>query len=181
MRRNSKSSITIALVVKRTSIGETDRVVTLLTREQGRVAVIAKGVRKLTSTKRAFLEPGNLIKIQLIETQAMPILTQAILIDDTAKMRNNLVQIRQLTQLLEIIDKLFVEEELEANLFTQILKIRQKIVLSSKLDLKKDLIQLVEWLGYQNLAETDFGSILDYVADITGKKMRSFDYLKPGI
>lgn len=143
------------------------------------MVAVAKGVRKLTSSKRAFLEPGNLVKIQLIETKSLPLLTQATLIEDTATMRGSLAQIRQLTQLLEIIDKLFVEEELETHIFSQILKIRQKIVLGSKLDLKKDLVQLVEWLGYQNLAETEFESILDYVADLTGKKMRSFDWLKP--
>lgn len=179
MKLSSKSSNSHALVLKRTSTGEADRVVTLLTREKGRVVVIAKGVRKLTSSRRAFLEPGNLVKIQLIETKSMPILAQATLIDDTAKMRTSLSQIRQLTQLLEIIDKLFVEEELEVHVFSQILKIRQKIVMGSKFDLKKDLIQLVEWLGYQNLAETQFESILDYVSDLTGKKMRSFDWLKP--
>lgn len=179
MKLNSKSAITAALVLKRSSTGEADRVVTLLTKERGRLVTIAKGVRKLTSSKRAFLEPGNLVKIQLIETKSLPILTQAVLIDDTAKMRASLSQIRQLTQLLEIIDKLFVEEELERHVFSQILKIRQKIVLGSKFDLKKDLVQLIEWLGYQNLAETEFESILDYVSELTGKKMRSFEYLKP--
>ncbi|MCL4208882.1 DNA repair protein RecO [Patescibacteria group bacterium] len=179
MKQSSKSSIANALIIKRSSTGEADRVITILTSERGRIVTIAKGVRKLTSSRGAFLEPGNLVKIQLIETKSMPILTQATLIDDTAKIRTSLAQIRQLSQLLEIIDKLFVEEELEPHIFNQILKIRQKIVLGSKFDLKKDIIQLVEWLGYQNLADTEFDSILDYVAQLTGKKMRSFEWLKP--
>lgn len=179
MKQSSKSSISIALILKRTNTGEADRIVTLLTREGGRLVTVAKGVRKMQSTKRAYLEPGNLVKIQLITTKSLPILTQATLVEDTAGMRTSLASIRQLTQLLEILDKLFVEEEIESHVYELIIQIRHKIVAGSKLNLKKDLTQLVEWLGYQNLAETDFSSILDYVADITGQKMRSFEWLKP--
>jgi DNA repair protein RecO (recombination protein O) len=179
MKQNSRSSLVSALILKRSNIGEADRIVTLLTKEEGRIVAIAKGVRKIKSTKRASLEPGNITKVLLIKTKSMPILTQARLIDDTSKIRVNLAQIRQLTQLLEIIDTLFVEEEVEPHVYDLIIHIRKKIVEGNKVNLKKNLITLIEWLGFQNIAETEHTSILDYVAEITGKKMKSFDYLKP--
>ena len=76
------SSSTDAIVLKRTSVGESDRIVTLLTPEQGKLTCVAKGVRKLTSSQRAYLEPGNLVSIYLIETTGMPILTQTKLKND---------------------------------------------------------------------------------------------------
>jgi DNA repair protein RecO (recombination protein O) len=179
MRLSSKSKLSAALILKRSNTGEADRVVTLFTKESGRIIVIAKGVRKLKSTKRAYLEPGNLAKVLLIKTKSMPILTQASLIEDTSSTRSNLAKIRQMTQLLEIVDKLFVEEEVEDHVYQLVMRIRKKILDGSKVNLKQDLITLVEWLGYQNLKETQHDSILDYVAEITGKKMKSFEFLKP--
>lgn len=179
MKPYSKTSLGSALVVKRSNVGETDRVVTLLTQDEGKIIVIAKGVRKMSSSKRAALEPGNLVKTLLIKTKSWPLLTQATVIEDTAPIRSNLVQIRQLTQLLEIVDKLFVEEEIEPAVFDLVLKIRAKIIAGNKINLKKDLATLVEWLGFQNLSETNHESLLDYIAEITGQKMRSFEFLRP--
>jgi len=178
MKLSSKSSLSSALVIKRVSVGEADRIITLLTRESGKIVVVAKGVRKIKSSKRAFLEPGNLAKIFLIKTKGLPILTQASLIEDTAAIRGDLAKIRQLTQLLEIIDKLFVEEEVEDHVFELVMGVRGKILAGNGVGLKGDLAQLIEWLGFPNLAESGHESILDYVSEITGKKMRSFEFLK---
>lgn len=45
------------LVLGRTAVGEADRLVTLLTREQGQTRVLAKGVRKIPSRRGGHLEP----------------------------------------------------------------------------------------------------------------------------
>lgn len=179
MKPSSKSALVSALILKRSNTGEADRVVTLLTKEEGRIVAIAKGVRKIKSSKRAYLEPGNIAKVMLIKTKSLPILTQARLEEDTSLIRNNLAQIRQLVQLLEIIDKLFVEEEIEDHIYQMVMRVRKKIIEGNKVNLKKDLTTLVEWMGFEPLEESGHTSILEYVAEITGKKMRSFDYLKP--
>jgi recombinational DNA repair protein (RecF pathway) len=178
MKPYSKSSLSTALVIKRVSVGEADRIITLLTQESGKIAVVAKGVRKIKSSKRAFLEPGNLAKIFLIKTKGLPILTQARLVEDTSPIRDSLAKMRQLSQLLEIVDKLFVEEEVEDHVFELVMRVRKKILIGSGVGLKKDLAQLIEWLGFPSLAESGHESILDYVSEITGQKMRSFEFLK---
>ena len=53
----TKSITTEAIVLKRRNSGEVDRLVTLITQDKGKLQCIAKGVRKMTSSKRAFLEP----------------------------------------------------------------------------------------------------------------------------
>lgn len=169
-----------ALVIKSAKTGEADKILTLLTQEHGKLVCVAKGVRKLTSSKRALLEPGNVIKAFCIVTKSMPLLTQAALVDDTREIAYNLTKIRQLTQMLEIIDKLFVEEEVGDHIFDHVLAIRQEIVsdqptttrISHQLDI------LLTYLGYQPLAETPHKSVLDYVQEITEKPMRSWEYLK---
>ena len=104
----ARSSITQAIVLKRINSGETDRLVTLLCQDSGKTLCVAKGVRKLKSSNRANLEPGNLVKVFLVETKGLPLLTQSQLLRDAAPVRRSLTGIRQLTEVLEIFVLLFV-------------------------------------------------------------------------
>lgn len=168
-----------AVVLKRTSVGETDRVVTLLSQEFGKIAVVAKGVRKLTSSKRAFLEPGNHINAYCIVTNSMPLLTQATLISDTDEVRSSLLKMRQLNQLLEIFDQLFVENELEPELFDLILDTRGSVLQSIPVvaKIRTQLEQLIMLLGFQDPQDTQFLNINEYINSLTDRKMHSFEFL----
>lgn len=181
MKHRSKNFHAEGMVLKRSKVGETDRVVTLLTQEYGKIVTVAKGVRKLTSSKRAALEPGNLVKAYFVKTKSLPLLTQAKLIDDSSKIRSDLAEIRKLTQYLEILEKLFVEEEIEAKLWSEIIKLRKAITEQkiSNIQIKKSLENLIEKLGYRHPKDTKYGSVLDYVASLADKPMKSFEYLAP--
>jgi DNA repair protein RecO (recombination protein O) len=54
-----------AVVLRVQKIGESDRVITLLTRRQGRLRAVAKGVRRTTSRFGARLEPFGHVDVQL--------------------------------------------------------------------------------------------------------------------
>lgn len=177
---SSRSFTTEALVIKSAKTGEADKILTLLTQEHGKLVCVAKGVRKISSSKRAFLEPGNVVKAFCVTTKSMPLLTQATLIDDTREIIHNLAKIRQLTQILEIVDKLFVEEEVGSHIFEHVLDIRQEIVRDEPTTtrISHQLDTLLTYLGYQPLADTSHKSVLEYVQEITEKPMRSWEYLK---
>ncbi len=57
-------------------LGEADRIVTLLTRERGRIRAVAKGVRKTTSRFGGRLEPFMMIDVQLHEGRSLDTVTQ---------------------------------------------------------------------------------------------------------
>jgi DNA repair protein RecO (recombination protein O) len=65
-----------AVVLRTQKLGEADRIVTLLTREHGKVRTVAKGVRKSASRFGARLEPLNLIDVQLHTGRSMDTVTQ---------------------------------------------------------------------------------------------------------
>lgn len=176
----SHSFKTQALVLKRVNVGETDRLVTLLTMEKGKVACIAKGIRKLKSSNRANLEPGNLTEVLLIETKSLPLLTQSKLVSDATLLRQSLSSISQLSQILEIFDRLFVEDFIDEEAGQIALSIHQELLSTTKSNARiKQLLQkLISVLGYQDLAETTHRSIVDYVSEISEKKLKSFDYLR---
>lgn len=182
MSSRVKSFNTEALVIKRSNVGEADRIVTLLTADRGKIAVVAKGVRQLKSSKGALLEPGNHVKCLLITTKSLPILTQATLLTDATIVRTSLPHLRQLLQLLEIIDALFVEDLHEETLFAEVMTLRNRIIRKniSGEDIRDRLSSLIAELGYQELGETQYKTVGEYVSALADKPMRSWEYLKVG-
>lgn len=58
-------------------LGEADRIITLLTRQHGRVRAVARGVRRTTSRFGARLEPFTHVDLQLSEGRSLDHITQA--------------------------------------------------------------------------------------------------------
>ena len=54
--RHQRRYSTEAIVLKRSDLGEADRILTLFTPHKGKVHVIAKGVRRITSKRAGHLE-----------------------------------------------------------------------------------------------------------------------------
>ena len=65
-----------AVVLRTQKLGEADRIVTMLTREHGRIRAVAKGVRRTKSKFGARLEPGSYIDVQLYVGKTFDIVTQ---------------------------------------------------------------------------------------------------------
>ena len=126
------------------------------------------------------MEPGNIIQAQFIKTKSLPLLIQAKLISDTNNIRDNLPQIRQLVQILEIYDKLFVEQELSEKLYRLVLDIRLDVInrRAGNRQIQAKLNQLISALGFPQADLTKYDSILDYVSEIAERPMRSFEYLQ---
>lgn len=169
------------IVLKRSDVGEADRIVTIFTKEFGKVAAIAKGCRKLSSSRAAALEPGSHSKLFLIETKSLPILTQAQLITDFSHAKKDLVSMRKVFEVLEIIDSLLIEEDAQERVFAHTLAIFEH--LNAKEETKSSFVRahltaIVEILGFADRQDI-VGSkpFRDYVEELTSKKMKSFAFL----
>lgn len=174
----AKTFITEGIVLKRTNTGEADRVVTFLTRDFGKLVGVAKGVRSLKSSRRAHLEPGNLVKIFGVHTRSLPLITQATPLAPSSQ-PTSLSSIRELSQILEVFDRLFVEGDSDPPAYLQALTIRETLATRhAHADIQKLLGRLLEHLGYQDYQSANHASVLDYVAEITEKRMKSFEYLQ---
>ena len=71
-----------AVVLRTQKLGEADRIITLLTREHGRLRGVAKGVRRTKSKFGARLEPGSHIDVQLYVGKTFDIVTQVEAIEN---------------------------------------------------------------------------------------------------
>jgi DNA repair protein RecO (recombination protein O) len=65
-----------AVVLRVQKLGESDRIITLLTRRHGRVRAVAKGVRRTMSRFGARLEPFGHIDVQLAEGRTLHTVSQ---------------------------------------------------------------------------------------------------------
>ena len=66
-----------AIVLRTHKLGEADRIITLLTRQHGRVRAVARGVRRTTSRFGSRLEPFTHVDLQLAEGRNLDTITQA--------------------------------------------------------------------------------------------------------
>lgn len=174
-----KSFTTEAIVLKRVNVGEVDRVVTLFTPSVGKLVCVAKGVRKMQSSQRAALEPGNHIRSLLIETKSLPILTQTHLLDNFAQSKKNLVSLKKLAEVLEIVDQLFPEGVEEEELFRQVVRILQALNVpgTSFTQVQQALGDIVAQLGYPEMKDTPYTSIMEYVSAVAERQLHSYDFL----
>ena len=65
-----------AVVIRTQKLGEADRIVTMISREHGRIRAVAKGVRRTKSKFGARLEPGSFVDIQLYTGKTFDVVTQ---------------------------------------------------------------------------------------------------------
>jgi DNA repair protein RecO (recombination protein O) len=66
-----------AVVLRTHKLGEADRIITLLTRQHGKVRAVAKGVRRTASKFGARLEPFMVVDVQLYQGRSLDIVNQA--------------------------------------------------------------------------------------------------------
>src|SRR5699024_3027044 len=69
------------VVLRVHTLGEADRIITLLTRRHGRVRAVAKGVRRTRSKFGGRLEPFGHVDLQLYAGRNLDIVTQAATLD----------------------------------------------------------------------------------------------------
>jgi DNA repair protein RecO (recombination protein O) len=65
-----------AVVLRTHKLGEADRIVTMLSRQHGKIRAVAKGVRRTSSKFGARLEPFMVADVQLYEGRSLDVVTQ---------------------------------------------------------------------------------------------------------
>lgn len=168
---------TEAFVLRRKQLLNKDAVVMLFTAETGKVAVIAKGVRSITSRRLSSLMTGNLIRVVLSQSRDTYYLQQVQTISQFTKIKKSPESLKQAYLFLYFADNLLPELQREDAAYLKIKKIM--IALSAKacssrelLDACKDFLRV---LGYALKAESLSQAMME-IEEITGKKVPSILY-----
>jgi DNA repair protein RecO (recombination protein O) len=79
---NPRSYTSEGIVLARKNYGEADRIISVFSKDKGRIAFIAKGTRRPKSRKRGHIEIFNRVKFQAVTGRGLDIITEAEVIDD---------------------------------------------------------------------------------------------------
>ena len=83
---------TEAIILRRTDYGEADRLLTLMTPHLGKLRVIAKGARKITSRKAGHIEMFARVQLLLARGRTFDIVSQAETIEAHRPLREDLLR-----------------------------------------------------------------------------------------
>lgn len=103
------------IVLRRRNAGEADRIITLFTREFGKIRVIAKGVRKISSRRAAHLEVFRLVHAHIHRGKSIDSITEvtsSILCTSLSIQKVNLCY-----YISELVDRLLPEHQEHPDIF----------------------------------------------------------------
>lgn len=115
------------IILKRRNFGEADRILTVFTHQRGKISVLAKGVRRITSRRAGNVELLNRVLIFLHQTKGMPILTEAKAIDTYPKLKDDLTLSTYTFHIIELIDKLTAENQENRILYEHLVEVLRRL------------------------------------------------------
>jgi DNA repair protein RecO (recombination protein O) len=105
------------IVLRTYKLGETDRIVNLLTTGRGKVRAVAKGVRRPGSRFGGRLEPYSLVDLQLYEGRNLDVVNQAELVSAHDAVRTDFGLSAAAATMVEAVDAVAQEGERDTRLF----------------------------------------------------------------
>ncbi len=106
-----------AIVLKRSDFGEADRLLTLFSREQGKMKAIAKGARKPQSRKTGHVELFMRSNFLFAKGHDLDIITQAEMVEAYPALRDDLVRTTYASYAVELLDRFTVEHDKHLGLY----------------------------------------------------------------
>ena len=120
--RHQHSYSTEAIVLKRHDLGEADRILTLFTPHKGKVHVIAKGIRRITSKRAGHLELLSHSQLQLAVGRELDIVTQAEAREAFLHLRSELWHMTCGFYLAELADRFIEDHTQHLNVYNLLLE-----------------------------------------------------------
>ncbi|WP_448523160.1 DNA repair protein RecO [Pseudothermotoga sp.] len=140
-----------AVILRHQDWGEADRLITLFSRERGKLRAIAKGVRKTRSRKAGHLEPFNRVSLLVAQGRELPIITQAETLTAYLSFQEDLVRLGYGATLVELVDRFTVEEEANPALYSLLTESLERLVQSEDawMDVRFFEMKLLDFVGFR--------------------------------
>lgn len=112
-----------ALVLRTWKLGESDRIVSMLSRSNGKIRAVVKGVRKTKSRFGARLEPLSLVSILCWKGRELDVVSQAETIDLFKNVREDLDRLSKASVILESVEHIAQEHHPDKELYNLVVKV----------------------------------------------------------
>src|ERR1035437_6672402 len=105
------------IIIKRSNYSEADRIVTIFTKQNGKIKVKATGVRKIASRRSGHIELLNYCIFGLYQGKSMPTLTEVESKESFPLLKKDLKRIGLAYHVCELIDGLCAENQENVDVF----------------------------------------------------------------
>jgi len=113
-----RSYLCEALTLKKSTLGEADLLITLFTRDQGKVRAVAKGARRSTSNLVGHLEPLTQGRFSMSHGKTLDYINQVQTTESFAGIKGDLGAVTKALYVAELVDGFGAEADPNPDLFT---------------------------------------------------------------
>lgn len=152
---------TEGIILKRRNFGEADRILTVFSLQKGKISVLAKGVRRITSRRGGNVELLNRSILYLHQGKGMPILTEATTLDTFPKLKEDLTLSTYAYHIIELVNKLTAENQGNRTLYEHLVEVLRRLERKPR----QILIRAFEAKILSNLGFVSFDSLLKKLED----------------
>ena len=108
---------TLGLILKKQNLGETDRIITVLTPAFGKKRVVARAVRRPLSKLAGHLDSLMISQLMITDKKELPQITSAVLVESFENVRNSLELLDQAYAIGKVAERLAIENAPQQSLF----------------------------------------------------------------
>lgn len=171
------------IVLKRRNIGEADRMITIFTKEYGKLRLIAKGIRKTASRRAPHLEVFTRVTILIYSGKSMESISEVSPIAMYEGIRKDLQRVSLAYYLCDLVDSLLPEKQEHADVFTLMSEALTELETNKSVNLysqsKTFTLRLLWTLGFLPPQKSLNGSELqEFIETITERKLKSTHFAK---
>ena len=170
MKRTIKTE---AIVLRKRSLPNQDKIVTLFTKELGKVNVFAKGIKKITSRRLPHVQTANLINCVLYKKDDRFYLQETSLISGFSQIKKDQSKLHLLFQVFFVVERMLPDHQNEIAVY--------KLVMSFLIELSKSqgqasslsvkyLNKILKLLGYSK-EDKSYNELTSSIEEIIHEKM----------
>ncbi|HUD45110.1 MAG TPA: DNA repair protein RecO [Patescibacteria group bacterium] len=170
---------TEGVIIKRRNVNEADKLITVLTRTNGKLQIKAPGVRKIASRRSPHIELLNRSFLTLYVRYTTPVLTEAQMVSDYKFIKQDLLKIGYAYHICEITDGLCAEGQENETVFELLIATLDNLCATSDPfavvhDFELDLLETLGF-GTAKMRTSEYFNIHAYIESLLEKKLRSKD------
>jgi DNA repair protein RecO (recombination protein O) len=132
---SSRNYSSEGIILARRNYSEADRILVIFSKDYGKLSLIAKGVRRLKSRKRAHIEIFNRIKFSASRGKTLDLMTEAEIIDSLSDVKLNLNKVSLAYYFAEVVGRMTREGEKNSEIYEELINFLTS--LKNKGNLKK--------------------------------------------
>lgn len=169
---------TQGVILARKNVGEADKILTVFTNEYGKLRVIAKGIRRVSSRRSPHLEVFSHVRLIIHHSKTMDSITEAETIESFPHIRRDLSRIGIGYYLCEIVDTLLALHQEHRDVFALLIHALRQLDTNPSSNLPvfagRISMELLRTLGFVAQGKEPLtANIVSYIEGIAEKRLKT--------